>query len=153
MVKGADEEHGMKQSCGDEDIRYTSVGKFLRSTAMDELPQLINILRGDMSFVGPRALRPVEEDFGDGVKKSIFEIEGFRERSCVIPGLTGIGQIYLPHWVNRKERFRYDIWYCENQSFKLDLYIILISFLITFARKWEVGSRRFKFLEENLPCL
>ena len=149
MIKCADKEYGMKQSFGDKDMRYTRVGKLLRSVAMDELPQLINILKGNMSFVGPRPLRLIEKEIGDDVYNCIFEIEGFKERSCVIPGLTGIGQIYLPHWVKREERFKYDIWYCQNQSFKLDLYIIFVSFFITFVGRWEAEGRRSKLLKQN----
>jgi lipopolysaccharide/colanic/teichoic acid biosynthesis glycosyltransferase len=73
----------------ENDPRVTGVGRVLRATAMDELPQLVNILRGDMSFVGPRPLRPGEVDVrGDGQLVALEQIPGYRERHAVRPGLT-----------------------------------------------------------------
>jgi len=90
MIKGAEEGIGPVQAV-ENDPRVTKVGRFLRATAMDELPQLINILKGDMSFVGPRALRPAElEVHGNPDIVSIEEIPGYKERHTVTPGLTGL---------------------------------------------------------------
>lgn len=149
MVRHADEKHGMLQSCGEKDVRYTKFGMILRATAMDELPQLINIIKGQMSFVGPRALRLMEQDVGDEVCRDIRQIEGFTERSSVVPGLTGIGQICLPHWVSRKERFKYDILYIKHQNIYLDLYIIFVSFLLTFRMGWEKERPKFDSLVKH----
>jgi lipopolysaccharide/colanic/teichoic acid biosynthesis glycosyltransferase len=137
MVTNADLEWGAVQA-GRDDPRITRVGRFLRATALDEMPQLWNILTGDMSFVGPRAL-PINErqvqEAGEHVADD--RIPGFEERLRVRPGLTGVAQVYAPRDVPRAEKFRQDVFYVENQSFVLDLKLILLSFLITFRGKWE----------------
>jgi len=130
----------------ERDARVTKVGRLLRATAMDELPQLLNILKGDMSFVGPRALVPVEKEINGQEEKSIFEFPGFKERSSVRPGLTGIAQVLAPRDIDRLNKFKYDIWYVRNRSFLLDIYIITLSFLVTFIGRWE--SR-----DDKLSCL
>jgi lipopolysaccharide/colanic/teichoic acid biosynthesis glycosyltransferase len=79
----------------ERDPRVTRVGRFMRATAMDELPQLWNILRGDMSFVGPRALRPGEIEAGrGGILERLEDVPGFATRVSVRPGLTGVAQVY-----------------------------------------------------------
>lgn len=123
----------------EHDPRVTPVGKLLRATAMDELPQLWNIFRGDMSFVGPRALAPREvETRSDGTTTALEEIPGYAERHAVVPGLTGIAQIFAARDVPRRQKFRYDRIYVDNRSLCLDLKLILLSFWITFRGKWEV---------------
>jgi lipopolysaccharide/colanic/teichoic acid biosynthesis glycosyltransferase len=120
------------------DPRITRIGRLMRATAMDELPQLWNIFRGDMSFVGPRALRPGEIDAGsDGRHVAMEEIAGYRERHTVRPGLTGIAQIFAPRDVPRRHKFKYDRIYVAQQSFLLDVRLILLSFWITFRGRWE----------------
>lgn len=126
-----------------EDLRITNVGRMMRYTAMDELPQLVNILKGDMSFVGPRALVASEKEVGQKEAVSVFDIPGFKERSKVRPGLTGIAQIFAPRDIDRGRKFQYDIWYIKNRNFFLDLYLIGISFLITFRGKWELREDKF----------
>jgi lipopolysaccharide/colanic/teichoic acid biosynthesis glycosyltransferase len=126
------------------DPRITAVGRLLRATAMDELPQLWNILRGDMSFVGPRALRPGEiETLGNGDFEQLEDVPGFAERSRVRPGLTGIAQIYAPRDIPRRLKFRYDLFYVRQQSFCLDLRLVLLSFWITLRGAWEAHGRKF----------
>jgi len=128
----------------EHDPRVTKVGRVLRATAMDELPQLWNIFRGDMSFVGPRALRPEEIDVdSEGRSVRLEDVPGFRERVAVPPGLTGIAQIYAPRDVARRQKFRFDRLYIRNQSFGLDLRLILLSFWITFRGTWEARERKF----------
>lgn len=125
-----------------EDPRVTRVGKVLRVTALDELPQLVNILRGDMSFVGPRALRPDEIEQGSDEPVPLAAIPGYAERITVRPGLTGIAQIYAPRDVSRRSKFRYDRLYVRRQSLWLDLRLILLSFWISFRGAWEApGSK------------
>ena len=137
MIKGAEEEEGPVQATED-DPRITKVGKILRTTAMDELPQLINIFKGDMSFVGPRALRPEEkENQTNSSAKFLWEIPRYKERHSVRPGLTGVAQIYLPTDAPRRRKFRYDLFYIKKQSFWWDLKLIFLSFWITFRGKWE----------------
>ena len=92
----------------EDDPRVTRVGRLMRATAMDELPQLWNIFRGDMSFVGPRALRPGEVDADGTGFVQIDQIPGYAARTAVRPGLTGIAQIYAPRDVPRRQKFRYD---------------------------------------------
>jgi lipopolysaccharide/colanic/teichoic acid biosynthesis glycosyltransferase len=120
------------------DPRVTAVGRLLRATAFDELPQLWNILRGDMSVVGPRPLRPGEADTtADGGHLSLSAIPGYRQRHRVRPGLTGIAQVYAPRDLPRTGKFRYDLLYQRRSSFCLDLKLIAQSFWITARGRWE----------------
>jgi len=127
----------------EDDPRVTRIGRFMRKTAMDELPQLWNIFRGDMSFVGPRALRPGEVEASDGGFVAIDEIPGYAARMAVRPGLTGIAQIYAPRDVPRRQKFRYDRLYVRRQSMWLDLRLILLSFWISFLGTWESRGRKY----------
>jgi len=141
MVPDADRRFGPVQAA-ERDGRITRVGRVLRATALDELPQLWNILRGDMSFVGPRPLLPAEVEVrGDGRAVPLEEIPGFEERHRVRPGLTGLAQVYAPRDVPRRHKFRLDRLYVRRQSFLLDLKLVLLSFWITFRGKWEDRSR------------
>jgi lipopolysaccharide/colanic/teichoic acid biosynthesis glycosyltransferase len=127
----------------ENDPRVTRVGRLLRATAMDELPQLVNILRGDMSFVGPRPLRPGEVDIrGDGQVTRLEEIPGYDERHGVRPGLTGLTQVFAPRDISRASKFRLDRLYIRRASFWLDLRLILLSFWITARGTWEVRGRK-----------
>jgi lipopolysaccharide/colanic/teichoic acid biosynthesis glycosyltransferase len=128
----------------EHDARVTRVGRILRASAMDELPQLWNIFRGDMSFVGPRALRPDEvEADGSAAVVPLEAVPGFAERSAVRPGLTGLAQIYARRDILRRHKFRYDKLYIQRQSFALDLWLILLSFWITARGTWEARGRKF----------
>ena len=127
----------------EHDPRVTRVGRWLRVTAMDELPQLYNILRGDMSFVGPRPLMPGEiEVRGTGELVRLETIPGFAARHSVRPGLTGLSQVYAPRDTSRIRKFRLDAIYVRNASFCLDLYLVMVSFWITFRGRWEVRARK-----------
>jgi lipopolysaccharide/colanic/teichoic acid biosynthesis glycosyltransferase len=129
---------------GENDSRVTRIGRLMRATAMDELPQLWNIFRGDMSFVGPRALRPGEiEVNGRGTVERLEEVPGFEARCTVRPGLTGVAQIYAPRDVVRRQKFRYDQLYIRRQSLLLDLRLIMLSFWITFRGTWESRDKKF----------
>jgi lipopolysaccharide/colanic/teichoic acid biosynthesis glycosyltransferase len=151
MIKNAEKDIGPVQAV-ENDPRVTQVGRLLRATAMDELPQLINILKGDMSFVGPRALRHLEYEVrGNPHTLKMEEITGYRERRRGKPGLTGLTQVYLPTDAPRQEKFRYDVFYLQNYSFWLDLKLIFLSFWITFGGKWEsrekkIGAREIRGL-------
>ncbi len=135
MVKNAEKASGPVQAV-ENDPRVTKVGRILRKTAMDELPQLINIAKGQMSFVGPRALRPIECGV-DGSLISDNSDKEFNTRHQVMPGLTGAAQVLAPRSVSRKDKLRYDLWYIENQSFLLDVNLIIYSFWISFKSKWD----------------
>jgi lipopolysaccharide/colanic/teichoic acid biosynthesis glycosyltransferase len=123
MTVDAEAQTGPIQSIA-HDPRVTRLGRLLRATAMDELPQLWNIFRGDMSF-------------GRGVLERLEDGPGFRERTAVVPGLTGVAQIYAARDIVRRHKFRYDKLYIRRQSFWLDIRLIALSFWITFRGTWE----------------
>jgi len=142
MITDAEKHVGAIQAI-EHDPRVTRIGRIMRSTAMDELPQLWSIFIGDMSFVGPRALRPGEiEVLGDGRMEALEEVPGYEHRARVRPGLTGVAQIYAPRDVPRRYKFRYDRIYVERQSFWLDLRLIATSFWITFRGRWETRESK-----------
>ncbi len=112
------------------DPRVTGVGKFLRKTSLDELPQLFNILKGDMSLVGPRPERPLF------VEKFREEIPRYMVKHQVRPGLTGWAQVNgLRGNTSIRKRIEYDIYYIENWSLGLDIKIILMTFFTGFINK------------------
>lgn len=146
MVPDAERGVGAVQSIED-DPRITGVGQILRATAMDELPQLWNIFMGEMSFVGPRALRPGEREVhGDGTVVEVSAIPGFRERQSVSPGLTGLAQIYGAHDTPRRQKFRYDKLYVRRQGFWLDIKLILLSFYISLRGRWETRGQKARLI-------
>jgi lipopolysaccharide/colanic/teichoic acid biosynthesis glycosyltransferase len=143
MIPDAEKHVGAVQAT-ENDPRVTRVGRIMRATAMDELPQLWNILVGDMSFVGPRALRPGEIETGSaGQHVRLEDVPGYADRHRVRPGLTGIAQIFAPRDIARRHKFRYDRLYIRRQSFVLDLRLIALSFWITFRGRWEARSEKF----------
>jgi lipopolysaccharide/colanic/teichoic acid biosynthesis glycosyltransferase len=142
MRPDAEAQTGAVQAAAD-DPRVTRVGRLMRVTAMDELPQLWNILRGDMSFVGPRALRPGEIEVQGGRLVRLEEVPGFEHRISVRPGLTGLAQIYAPRDVPRRQKFRYDRVYVERRSWMLDIRLLLLSFWISFLGTWEARGRKY----------
>ncbi len=142
MVVDAERLTGPVQAT-ENDPRVTRMGRLLRATAFDELPQLWNILRGDMSVVGPRPLRPGEADTtADGVQLLLSAIPGYEARHRVRPGLTGIAQVYAPRDLPRTGKFRYDLLYQRKAGFCLDLRLILQSFWITARGRWEDRGRK-----------
>ncbi len=106
-----------------EDKRLNSVSRWMRKTSLDELPELINIIRGEMSFVGPR---PLLKEY-----LPLYTIEELK-RHDVKPGLSGWAQINGRNNLSWQKKFSLDIWYVENLSFFLDLYIILKTFIKVF---------------------
>jgi len=143
MVTNADEKFGHIQAL-ENDPRITRVGKFLRATSLDEMPQILNIWRGEMSWVGPRALpmNEVQVKEENGVLPD-DAIPGFDLRCKVRPGLTGMAQVYAPRDVPRRHKFRYDLIYIQNQSLWLDLKLIVLSLWITMRGRWENRGRKF----------
>lgn len=137
MVVDAEAHTGAVQATAN-DPRVTRVGRGLRATAFDELPQLWNIFRGDMSVVGPRPLRPGEADTtADGRHLPLSAIPGYEARHRVRPGLTGLAQVHAARDLPRTGKFRYDLLYQRRASFCLDLTLILQSFWITVRGRWE----------------
>ena len=128
----------------ESDPRVTGVGRVLRATAADELPQLLSIFVGDMSFVGPRALMPEEIETGtDGGAIPMHKIPGYETRIKVTPGLTGLAQIYAARDIPRRSKFRYDKLYVSRQGFWLDVCLIVLSFWISARGAWETRDRKF----------
>ena len=142
MVPDSDRRFGPLQAAED-DARITRVGRLLRATAMDELPQLWNIFVGDMSFVGPRALAPAEiEVEGSGLAVPLEKVPGYEVRHRVRPGLTGVAQIYARRDLPRRQKFRFDLLYIKKQTFWLDLRLVALSFWITLRGRWEARGRK-----------
>lgn len=119
--------------CKGNDSRITKVGKIIRATRIDELPQLINILKGDMSFVGPRPER-IEH-----VEQYTKELPEFAYRMRVKGGLTGYAQIYGKYNTSAYDKLRLDMMYIENQSMLLDLKIIMLTFKTIFTPESTEG--------------
>jgi len=143
MIPDAEAHVGALQA-STNDPRITRVGRTLRATAMDELPQLWSIFIGDMSFVGPRALRPGEiEVMGDGAMVALEDVPGFETRCLVPPGLTGVAQIYAARDIPRAQKFRYDRLYIRRRTFWLDVRLIGLSFWITLRGTWETRGHKF----------
>ena len=126
------------------DPRITRVGRVLRATAMDELPQLWNILRGEMSFVGPRP------EWTELVRRFREEIPSFDLRHSVPPGLTGLAQIYGHSESSRREKLRYDLLYIRSRNGWLDLRLFLASCLVTLTAGWETRAAKLPGLTQWL---
>ena len=121
MRADAEADTGPTWAC-DEDPRITRVGRFLRATRIDEIPQLWNVLRGDMSFVGPRPERP------EFVEVLTREIPFYPLRHAIPPGITGWAQVrykYGNSIADAQEKLNYDLYYIKNLSFGFDLTILL----------------------------
>ncbi|MBI2935760.1 MAG: sugar transferase [Chloroflexi bacterium] len=121
-----------------QDPRLTRVGRLLRRTALDELPALWHILKGQMSFVGPRTLLLRVEDPADpDCGRLTSTLPRAVIRSLVRPGLTGLAQLYAPKNLPYRHKFRYDALYARKMSLGLDIKLIFLSFLRTFLGRWE----------------
>ena len=118
---------------GYNDPRVTAIGRFMRKTSIDEIPQLLNVLIGDMSFVGPRPTVAT---------KSFDEVEvERRKRYDVKPGITGYAQAYFRNSISQEDKFRYDLYYVDHVSFKLDLKIMLQTVFSVIRRENIYVSR------------
>jgi lipopolysaccharide/colanic/teichoic acid biosynthesis glycosyltransferase len=114
-----------------DEIRLTSIGKFVRSTSLDELPQLINVLKGDMSLVGPR---PLLEKY-----IPLYSKDQFR-RHEVRPGITGWAQVNGRNALSWEKKFELDVWYVDNASIMLDLKILVLTLKKVFIREGILGN-------------
>jgi lipopolysaccharide/colanic/teichoic acid biosynthesis glycosyltransferase len=142
MIPDSDKKYGLKQATVN-DHRITRVGRVLRACGLDELPQILSIFRGDMSFVGPRALAVGEIIFDKNGQRVDYEkTPGFHRRQVARPGLTSLATIYIPKDSPAHRKFRYDIYYVRRISFGLDLRLILLSFWISFRGKWETRQQK-----------
>lgn len=123
------EKMGAQWSGGEKDNRITKFGMFLRKTRLDELPQVFNILFGDMSLVGPR---PEREVFSIEFEKYVH---GFSQRTLVVPGLTGLAQVSGGYDLKPQEKIIYDIEYIKKRSLWLDLKIIFKTVAVVFTHE------------------
>jgi len=129
-----------------DDKRLLGIGKFIRSVSLDELPQLFNVLKGEMSFVGPRPLLIEYLDLYDTNQKN---------RHNVKPGITGWAQVNGRNAISWEKKFEYDLWYINNQSFILDLKILWMTFL-KVVRKSDITSASAVSMEKfegSMPTL
>lgn len=115
------ESDGVAKLASENDSRITPIGKFIRATRIDELPQLINIIRGDMSFVGPRPERP------EIIREYCENMPEFSFRTRVKAGLTGFAQVYGKYNTTPYDKLKLDLFYIENYSFWMDLKLILMT--------------------------
>ena len=125
----------------DKDPRVTKIGRFMRKTSVDELPQILNVLIGDMSFIGPRptlATIPYEQ---------LPEIN--KRRLAVRPGITGYAQAYYRNSITQQEKFQHDCYYAENISFAMDVKILLQTVKSVLKRENIYVSSEAKPAEEN----
>lgn len=135
MIADAEEDCGPVFST-EEDDRVTKVGRFLRATRLDELPQLYNVLRGDLSIVGPRPERPYFVD------KFTSEMPEYSLRHLVKPGITGLAQVAGFYATNTHDKLRYDLYYLSDYSLLLDFRILLLTVPTLFNREAAKGVRR-----------
>ena len=121
-----------------DDKRLVGIGKFIRSTSLDELPQLFNVLKGEMSFVGPRPL----------LKEYLpLYNEKQKRRHDVKPGITGWAQVNGRNAISWDQKFDYDVWYVDNQSFWLDIKILWLTFLKVVKRS-DISSSTSSTMEK-----
>lgn len=135
MIKDAEKTTGSAYASKD-DPRVTPLGRILRVTALDEIPQLINIFKGDMSFVGPR---PEKENYAEIFRGSLAD---YNKRHTVLPGLTGLAQVYLKYDSDPQEKLNLDLLYAQKANFWWDLQLIAKSILITLKGGWEKFEER-----------
>lgn len=109
--------------------RITPIGRFIRKTSIDELPQLINVLKGDMTLVGPRPLLPEYTPLYDETQRRRLEVR---------PGITGWAQVHGRNGLKLSKRFEMDVYYVDHMSFWLDIKILWLTFYNLFATKVEV---------------
>ena len=125
------EKDGCKWATKD-DVRITKVGHFIRKTRIDELPQLLNILKGDMAFIGPRPERP------EFIEEFLQEIPDFNDRITIKPGITGWAQVNGGYELTPKEKLEFDKYYIKHESLYLDTLILLKTIQVVFT---GYGSR------------
>jgi len=132
MVRGAEDSTGPVLA-SETDERVLLVGRVLRKTALDELPQLINILGGEMSFVGPRPQRTVL------VHGYLERMPEYAERHRVLPGLAGLAQVAGDYYLSPRQKLRFDRLYIQHAGLGFDLKLLFLAFLITFWYRWQKG--------------
>lgn len=127
---------------GEDDPRVTKIGKIMRKTSIDELPQLLNVLKGDMSLVGPRPT------LASGNYAEFDEVR--RKRLTLRPGITGYSQAYFRNSITQDEKFANDCYYVDNVSFAMDVKVLFKTALSVFMRKNIFVTEPAKKEEETL---
>lgn len=109
-----------------DEQRLTKIGKFVRTTSLDEIPQLLNVIKGDMSLIGPRPLLPEYLPLYNGIQTRRHEVK---------PGITGWAQINGRNAISWEQKFAYDVWYVDNISLMLDMKIFFLTLKKVFVRE------------------
>jgi len=129
---GAEQKIGGRLLSNDDPF-YHRLGKFLKGSKLDEIPQLLNVIKGDMNLVGPRPVRPIF------LKESKAAINGYTNRFAVRPGMTGLAQLRGGYYTRVQNKLRYDRVYIANRSFRLDAQVLLMTF-VKLAQRWITAS-------------
>jgi lipopolysaccharide/colanic/teichoic acid biosynthesis glycosyltransferase len=135
MIQGAEEKTGPVRASA-RDPRVLWLGTFLRKTALDELPQLINIVAGDMSFVGPRPQRTVL------VAEYLDRMPEYAHRHAVRPGLAGLAQVAGSYYITPRQKLRLDMLYVGHASLGFDIRLLAVAFLVVFWLRWQPAPAR-----------
>jgi lipopolysaccharide/colanic/teichoic acid biosynthesis glycosyltransferase len=133
LMVGAEEKIG-RRLLKPGDSLYTPIGRFLKRTKLDEIPQLLNVVHGDMNLVGPRPIRPV---FLEPLER---EIPRYRERFNVLPGMTGLAQLRGGYFTDPRDKLRYDLLYIRRQSWWLDFQLVTLTFVKLLNRWLTLGA-------------
>ena len=135
MIRNAEASTGPVLA-SDSDPRVTRVGRLLRATALDELPQVMNVWKGDISLIGPRPERPeLLEQFAKDLPQIFRRLE-------VRPGLSGLAQVYGRYSSQPRDKLHYDIFYINKMSLMLDLKLLYLSILVTLRGKWQAHDKQ-----------
>lgn len=135
--------HGAEKATGpvlatEKDPRITSIGRLIRATRMDELPQIMNVLKGDMSLVGPR---PERAFF---IQQFMDQLPEYQNRMAVKPGITGLAQVFANYTTTVNDKLAYDLLYIRDYSFMLDIKIMLQTIRVVLQREQAMGVRETK---------
>jgi lipopolysaccharide/colanic/teichoic acid biosynthesis glycosyltransferase len=140
MVTGAEQQIGERLASDADKARLcTRVGRILKKTKLDELPQLLNVVRGDMRLVGPRPIRPVF------IPRLTAQVPGYAARFVVPPGITGIAQLRGGYYTEPRDKLRYDLIYIARRSLALDLKVVTLTF-VKILNRWLVTGLLVLFL-------
>jgi lipopolysaccharide/colanic/teichoic acid biosynthesis glycosyltransferase len=132
MIRDAEQETGPIVAA-QTDRRVLPLGRFLRKTALDELPQLVNVLLGEMSIVGPRPQRTIL------VAAYVTDLPEYPQRHAVPPGLAGLAQVAGDYYLTPRQKLRYDRLYIRHASLSLDLQLLAAAFVLVFWYRWRPG--------------
>lgn len=124
-----------------DEERLTKIGKFVRKTSLDEIPQLLNVIKGEMSLIGPRPLLPEYLPLYDAIQ---------RRRHDVKPGITGWAQVNGRNAISWQQKFEYDVWYVDNLNFALDVKIVFLTIKKVFKRE-GISSSTSETMEAFTP--